>query len=181
MVARRGKVAYFLSRLPKDARILDVGCADGWFKGMAAERGYTNITGLDLVAPAEIVGDVREWRTLGLTRHSFDAIFAFEVVEHGDFAFAFNELLKPDGRLFLTTPVPRMDPVCKFLEALRLLQRRTSPHSHLIDLRRFPYFEVVERRIKAGVSQWGILKPSPVVDVADGAELGVVADGAEFG
>jgi hypothetical protein len=31
----------------------------------------------------------------------------------------------------------------------------------LIDLRRFPRFEIVDRRVKAGLSQWGILRPLP--------------------
>jgi 2-polyprenyl-3-methyl-5-hydroxy-6-metoxy-1,4-benzoquinol methylase len=160
-VARRGKVKFFLQRLPKDARILDVGCADNWFKRAAAKQGWRNVVGLDLVGSADIVGNVLEWRSLGLDPHSFDAIVAFEVVEHGDFSLPFHELLKPEGRLMLTTPVPRFDPLCRFLEALRLLQQRTSPHTHLVDLRRFPRFEVVERRIKVGISQWAILRPLP--------------------
>jgi 2-polyprenyl-3-methyl-5-hydroxy-6-metoxy-1,4-benzoquinol methylase len=158
-VARRGKVKYFLAFLPKDARILDVGCADNWFKRAAAEGGWNDVIGLDLYPPADVVGDVFEWRALGLEPHSFDAIVAFEVVEHGDFSLPFSELIKPDGYLILTTPVPRFDPVCRLLEAMRLLQRRTSPHSHLIDLRKFPRFLVAERRIKVGISQWAILRP----------------------
>jgi 2-polyprenyl-3-methyl-5-hydroxy-6-metoxy-1,4-benzoquinol methylase len=160
-VAQRGKVKYFLRRLPKDARILDFGCADGWFKRAAAAAGFHHVTGLDLTPPADIVGDIFEWRALGLQPHSFDVIVAFEVVEHGDFSAPMQELLKPDGRLIVTTPVPRFDPLCRLLEALHLLQQRTSPHTHLIDLRRFPRFEVVERRIKAGISQWAILRPLP--------------------
>jgi len=172
-VAQRGKIAHFLPMLPKDALILDVGCAAGWFQKMAAARGYTNVIGVDLVGPADIVGDIMAWRDLGLTAHSFDAIFAFEVIEHGDFSLSFHELLKPDGRLFLTTPLPAMDPVCKVLEALRLLQRRTSPHDNLIDLRRFPRFEVIERRIKAGISQWGVLRPLPLTGPGNSAAASV--------
>jgi cyclopropane fatty-acyl-phospholipid synthase-like methyltransferase len=165
-VARRAKLDFFLPMLPHDARILDLGCADNWFKRSAAERGWTNVVGLDLEPPADIVGDVRDWRSLGLEPHSFDAIVAFEVVEHGDFSEQLYDLLKLDGLLFLTTPVPRMDPVCRLLEALRLLQQRSSPHSHLIDLRQFPRFEIQERRIKAGVSQWGVLRPAfSVIDL----------------
>jgi 2-polyprenyl-3-methyl-5-hydroxy-6-metoxy-1,4-benzoquinol methylase len=158
-VARRGKIKYFLGHFPKDARILDVGCADNWFKHAAAERGYTDVRGLDLFPPADIIGDVWTWKDLGLEAHSFDAIIAFEVIEHGDFSKPFHDLLKPDGLLCATTPVPRFDPVCKVMEAMRLLQQRSSPHSHLTDLRHLPYFEVVERRIKAVVSQWAILRP----------------------
>jgi 2-polyprenyl-3-methyl-5-hydroxy-6-metoxy-1,4-benzoquinol methylase len=114
---------------------------------------------LDMVPTADIVGDIWNWRSLGLEAHSFDAIIAFEVVEHGDFAEPLHDLLKPDGLLVVTTPVPRVDPMLKVLEAMRLLQRRTSPHSHLIDLRKFPRFEIVQLQNKLGISQWAVLRP----------------------
>lgn len=160
-LARHGKVRFFLGRLPQNARILDVGCSDNWFKRAAAAKGWTNVTGLDLNPPADVVGSVFEWRSLGLEPHSFDAIVAFEVLEHGDFAQPIWELLKPGGVLMATTPIPRMDPFCRFMERLHLLQQRTSPHSHLCDLRDLPYFAVEERRVKAGISQWGLLRPLP--------------------
>ncbi len=158
--ARRGKLDYFLPKLPRDGVILDIGCSDNWFKAEAARRGWTNVTGLDLVSTADIVGDVNEWPSLGLQPHSVDAIVAFEIIEHGDFAKAFHDLLKPTGVLIATTPVPRMDPVCKVMERFGLLQRRTSPHSHLTDLRHFPGFIVVEHRVRAAVSQWAVLTPA---------------------
>jgi 2-polyprenyl-3-methyl-5-hydroxy-6-metoxy-1,4-benzoquinol methylase len=159
-LARKRKVTYFLSKVPKDARILDIGCADNWFKQVAAENGFTNVIGADFRPPADIVGNIFEWRELGVEPHSFDAIVAFEVMEHGDFAPVFRDLLKPGGLLFATTPVPRMDPVCQLLERVGALQKRTSPHSHLIDLRYVPGFEVVERKVKAVVSQWAVLRPA---------------------
>ena len=158
-VARNGKLDFFLPMLPKSARILDLGCADNWFKGAAADRGWNNVVGIDLAPPADIVGDVNCWKELGLAAHSFDAVVAFEVVEHGDFSKPIHDLLKPDGLLMVTTPVPRWDPVCRGLEVLHLLQKRTSPHSHLIDLRDFPRFKVVDRRVKAVISQWAVLRP----------------------
>jgi SAM-dependent methyltransferase len=161
-LARRGKLDYFMPKLPKDARILDLGCADNWFKRSVGERGWKNVVGVDLFPPADFVGDVRKWQNLGLDPHSFDAVIAFEVLEHGDFADAIWDLLKPDGLLFATTPIPRMDPVCRVLEAFHLLQRRSSPHSNLLDLRNLRRFEVCERRIKALVSQWAVLSPLSV-------------------
>jgi cyclopropane fatty-acyl-phospholipid synthase-like methyltransferase len=161
-LARRGKLDYFVPKIGPEARVLDIGCADNWFKKAASKRGLANVTGLDLHPPADIVGNVLEWRSLGLEAHSFDVIVAFEVFEHGDFAEAAWDLLKPDGLLMLTTPIPRMDLFCRVMESLHLLQRRTSPHSHLFDLRRLTSFEVVERRTKAGVSQWGVLRPLEV-------------------
>lgn len=161
-VARRGKVRFFMRWLAADARILDMGCGDGWFQEGCAALGRENVTGIDLYPPADIVGDVHDWAALGLEPHSFDAIVAFEVVEHDDFWEVFHELLKPDGVLIVTTPVPVVDPLLRVLEALRMLQRRSSPHDHLTDVRGVPHFTVAERRIKAFVSQWAVLRPLAV-------------------
>lgn len=128
----------------------------------AAERGYVDVTGVDVVPPADVVGDVRDWRALGLAAHSFDVVIAFEVVEHGDYAEAIHDLLKPEGRLMATTPVPRFDWACRIAERLGLFQKRTSPHTHLVDLRKFPRFDCAERVIKGGISQWAVLTPQAV-------------------
>ena len=164
-VARRGKLTWFLSHLPQDARILDVGCADGWFGAAARARGFTDVVGCDLEGPADIVGDIRSWPALGLEPHSFDAIVAFEVIEHGDFAPTFWQLLKPGGLLCATTPIPHMDAFCEALERVRLLQERGSIHTHLTDLRELREFEPVRYEHKAFVSQWGLLRARPADEV----------------
>ncbi len=80
--AREKKLEFFFRDIPYDAAVLDVGCADGWVKRWVTEKGWTNVTGIDLVGPADIVGDVNDWQDLGLQPRSFDVIVAFEVVEH---------------------------------------------------------------------------------------------------
>jgi len=157
--ARMKKLEFFFQGIPKDAAVPDVGCADGWVQQWAQPRGWSNIIGADLVPPADVVGDIRSWRQLGLAAHSFDAIIAFEVVEHGDLAAVLRDLLKPAGRLSVTTPVPHLDWACKAMEAMGLSQRRTGPHTHLVELREYPGFRVVDRRVKGLVSQWAILEP----------------------
>jgi 2-polyprenyl-3-methyl-5-hydroxy-6-metoxy-1,4-benzoquinol methylase len=158
--ARAKKLEYFFSRVPADARILDVGCADGWVGRWANDRGWTDVTGIDLRPPADIVGDVTRWWELGLDPESFDCIVAFEVLEHADLAAAMRALLKPDGILMATTPVPRFDWACKCLEAARVLQKRTGEHVNLVDLREYPGFRAVDWRVKGLISQWGILIPA---------------------
>lgn len=157
---RLRKLEHFFADIPKDARILDLGCADGWVSRWAAQRGWHDITGLDLAPTADVVGDVRRWRELGLEEQSFDVILAFEVLEHGDFAAAVRALLRPGGRLVATTPVPRLDWVCQLFESVGVLQRRTSPHSFLVDLRTYPGFEPCSWQVKGLVSQWAVLTPT---------------------
>ena len=158
--ARGKKLAFFFDGLSQDASILDVGCGSGWLKRWSHARGWTGVMGIDLCPPADVVGDVVKWKDLGLEPHSFDVIVAFEVLEHGDLAPALFDLLKPDGLLMATTPVPYLDWLCKALEAAGILQRRVGPHTHLVDLRRYPGFTVIERQVKGLISQWGILAPA---------------------
>ncbi len=108
--------------------------------------------------PADIRGDINQWRALGLQEGSFDALIAFEVVEHGDFYDSFFDLLRPGGLLLLTTPVPAADWFLMILERMGLNQPRTSPHSHLHDIRRIDRFEPVTVRRIAGLSQWGVFR-----------------------
>jgi SAM-dependent methyltransferase len=155
-IARRRKVRYFLEGIPKDASILEIGSGSGWVGEHLRQHGWTSYVGLDVVPPADIVGDVRDWRQLGLRAASFDAIVAFEVIEHVDCWEACHELLKPGGRMLITTPLPHRDWVLKILESLRLNQRRTSPHDHLVYLREAPIFQQRQVRVVAGLSQWGV-------------------------
>jgi SAM-dependent methyltransferase len=160
-IARDRKLDHFFAEVPREARILEIGAGDGWVGAALRARGFTRYTGLDLRPPADVVGDVNDWRAAGLEPESFDVIVAFEVVEHVDCFRACHDLLAPGGALFVTTPVPSRDWVMRLLEAVGLNQRRTSPHDQLIDLRRAPCFEEREIRIVGGLSQWAVLRKAP--------------------
>ncbi|PYX09468.1 MAG: hypothetical protein DMG85_09365 [Acidobacteria bacterium] len=135
--ARKQKLSYFTRELPKNARILEVGCGDGWFGVQLKSAGYKNYVGLDLKGPADIVGNILE---------CFQEFF---------------DLLKPGGLLMLTSPVPHMDWACKLLERFGLNQKRTSPHDHLLYFRNVRMFEPLEIKIIGGMAQWGrFLKPA---------------------
>ncbi|HET7753597.1 MAG TPA: class I SAM-dependent methyltransferase [Anaeromyxobacteraceae bacterium] len=169
-IARRRKVEYFFSGVPRGARILEIGCGDGWLRPALEARGFTRHVGLDLRPPADVVGDVNAWREIGLAPGSFDVIVAFEVVEHVDCFAACLDLLAPGGSLFVTTPVPQRDWVMRILEALRLNQKRTSPHDYLVDLRNVTGFSERRVEIMGGLSQWAVLrKDSAAAAAANGA------------
>jgi len=156
--ARRGKLRFFFRDIPKDAHILEVGCGDGWLGAQLRAGGWRHYTGLDLCPPADIVGDIRAWRGLGLDPASFDVVVAFELVEHVDCFQEIFDLLKPGGLLLLTSPHPRWDWACRLLESLGLSQRRTSPHAYLIDFHEIPLFEIVRIRRVALLAQWGVFR-----------------------
>lgn len=156
--ARAKKVDYFLKRIPKSSRILEIGCGRGWVRDYLTQRGWSHYIGLDIVPPADIVGDILNWREIGIDRESFDVILAFEVVEHIDCFRECHEILRPGGMLMLTSPLPHMDWLMQILERIGLNQRRTSPHDRLIYFEDIPYFQLKEIKIVGFVSQWGILR-----------------------
>ena len=157
-LAQRRKLDHFFADVPRDARILEIGAGDGWLGAALRGRGFTRYLGLDLRPPADVIGDVNDWRAAGLEPESFDVVVAFEVVEHVDCFRACYDLLAPGGALFVTTPVPSRDWIMRLLEAVGLNLRRTSPHDRLVDLRRAPWFQDREIRIVGGLSQWAVLR-----------------------
>lgn len=157
-IARRKKIEYFLAPIPRDARILEIGCGSKWVGDYLRQNGWSRYIGLDLFPPADVVGDIRHWRELGLKPASFDVIVAFEVIEHVNCFAECYSLLKPGGRLLLTSPVPHMDWAMKILEWCGLNQQRTSPHSNLTYFRKIPDFTPVAVKTVAGLAQWGVFQ-----------------------
>jgi SAM-dependent methyltransferase len=157
-IARRRKCAHFLDPIPKDARILEIGSGSGWVREYLRSGGWTNYTGMDLFFPADVVGDIKDWKALGLKANSIDVIIAFEVIEHVQLIRETFDLLKPGGKLMLTSPVPHFDWVMKIFEVVGLNQKRTSPHSNLVYFPHLPWYEMVDYRRLGGLSQWGILR-----------------------
>jgi hypothetical protein len=162
--ARRRKVEFFFGMIDRDARILEVGAGSGWVGDWCHEHGYEHYTGLDLKPPADIVGDIKDWRELGIEPGSFDVIIAFEVVEHTACFGECYEILTDGGRMMITTPVPHWDLLLRALEVLGLNQPRYGPHNHLVYLRDVPVFERREIRIVAGLSQLAVFHKEPCAD-----------------
>ena len=105
-----------LALLGRPERALDVGCSTGYLASRLQERGAT-VVGLDLddraaeqarrFCESVHVGDV-ETMELPFEAGSFDAIVAGDVIEHlrdpGAFLARIRPLLRPGGRLVLSTP-----------------------------------------------------------------------------
>lgn len=152
--AKIKKFEYFFKDIPRNVKILEIGCRSGWLKSVLFKNQYLNYTGLDLVPPADIVGDIKNWQKLGLKKEFFDIVVAFEVVEHVDCFQECWALLKNGGRLFLTSPAPHFDWVCKLLEIFGLNQKRTSKHN-CIYLSQLPFFKPLKLKNVGLIAQWG--------------------------
>ncbi|MEO7311912.1 MAG: class I SAM-dependent methyltransferase [Chitinophagaceae bacterium] len=157
-LARKKKLNFFIDPIPKKAKVLEVGCGGNWVKEFMQANGWESYTGIDIEGNPDIKGDLNNWELLGLQPASYDVIVAFEVVEHDDLWQSFFDLLKPGGKIMITTPVPGGDWILKILETIGLNQTRTSPHTHLTDLRTIKQFKIAFYKQQLGLSQWAIFQ-----------------------
>ena len=156
--ARGKKLDFILSRVRPGDAVLEIGPGDRWLGARLVESGVGGYRSVDLRAPADYVGDVRDWKRLGIPASSFDFVVALEVVEHVPCFVEINDLLKPGGHAFLTSPVPRWDGLCVLLEAAGFSQKRTSPHDHLVEFETIPLLEPVLLQRFGLLSQWGLFR-----------------------
>lgn len=144
-ISRRRKLNLILKYLQTGAFILEVGAGTGWFAQRLRESGY-NVTTLDLIGPADIIGDINQWEQLDIQRNSFDAVIALELIEHVDCLAALCSICKIGGLIMLSSPHPKWDWVMRILEGLNLTQRRTSEHINLTDFKSIRLPVVTRRR-----------------------------------
>ena len=154
--AQKRKIDYFLKPIAKDAKILEIGSGEGWVGSFLKSDGWNAYIGLDIEGPADVVGDIKDWKKIGLKPNSFDVIIAFELIEHVDCVQECYDLLREGVKLMLTSPVPHFDWFLKILENIGLNQKRTSPHSNLVYFQKIPLFKPEKLKTVAGLSQWGI-------------------------
>jgi 2-polyprenyl-3-methyl-5-hydroxy-6-metoxy-1,4-benzoquinol methylase len=105
-----------LAQFDGGGRVLDVGCSSGYLSERLVQRGST-VVGIELdehaAAQAErfcesvVTGDVEEME-LPFEPASFDVVMCADLIEHlrdpGAFLARVRPLLRPGGRLVLTTP-----------------------------------------------------------------------------
>lgn len=102
--------------LPADARLIDVGCGDGFHLDLLREFGPKSwdLTGVDLDERAVAMGLERglsiqlgDVASVALPEASFDMAFAIQTIEHvaspPELLLGIRRLLKPGGRLVLVT------------------------------------------------------------------------------
>ena len=116
--ARRDILADYLTReggLPKDARILEIGCGTGHNLPMLAKFGRVEAIEIDPAARAiaserlgATVSDARLPELPGIERGAYDLIAVLDVVEHieDDVAAlkAMGDCLKPGGKILIAVP-----------------------------------------------------------------------------
>jgi 2-polyprenyl-3-methyl-5-hydroxy-6-metoxy-1,4-benzoquinol methylase len=123
----RRKFEYVANRIPDGANVLDFGCGPGSFLAvLAEEKPHVRAVGVDIGSSqidfanrevGQLFPDRIKFEALPVTSEtipypdaSFDVVTSIEVIEHLHPAIAHRflrdarRLLKPDGRLIVTTP-----------------------------------------------------------------------------
>ena len=155
-IALKKKIEYFIENIPKSSNILEIGSGNGVLSTYLKNNGWKNYISLDIEPPADIVGDIKNWKQLELKENSYDYIIAFELIEHIDCVEECYALLKQDGKLLMTSPVPAFDWFLQILEMIGLNQKRTSKHSNLIWFNKINKFKTRQIKYPAFLSQWGV-------------------------
>lgn len=116
--ARREILARLIERkirLPKDARILEIGCGTGHNLAMLHRFGHVDGIEIDAAARAiasrrlgHAVGEARLPDLLGVPTHHYDLVAILDVLEHvGEDSASLASIarrLRPGGRILITVP-----------------------------------------------------------------------------
>ncbi len=110
--------------LPKDAKILDVGCGPGYFLDEMKKREYTDLTGITL-SPGDIKICQDKGHTIkkydisffpqkdGYYDESVDFIFLRQALEHSPYPIfsimEYNRVLKQGSYIYIEVPAPDCD------------------------------------------------------------------------
>ena len=107
--------------LPKDAKILDLGCGPGYFLDEMKKREYTDVVGVTL-SPGDIKACEDKGHTIkkydlsflpqadGYYDESVDFIFLRQALEHSPYPIfslmEYNRLLKQGSKIYIEVPAP---------------------------------------------------------------------------
>jgi SAM-dependent methyltransferase len=110
--------------LPKDAKILDMGCGPGYFLDEMKKREYTDLVGVTL-SPGDIKTCEGKGHTIkkydlsfvpqkdGYYDESVDFIFCRQALEHSPYPIftlmEYNRLLKQGSKMYVEVPAPDAD------------------------------------------------------------------------
>jgi len=150
----------------RGASILDVGCGTGSLLAQLRQRGYRDLTGLDIAPPASAEGirfvevDLDDCRST-MPDGSVRLAVAVEVIEHveniGSLLAELSRVLAPNGKILITTPnVHSLQARIRYLARAELKQfDRLGDPTHVYPVFQFPFRRIVARHGLEVLQSWG--------------------------
>ena len=144
-------IKYMEKALGRKGRLLDVGCATGYFMTIAKNLGW-EVEGIEISKYATSVGSLKGLtiyngvlEDVSLPEHSFDAVTLFDVVEHlrdpKSTVLQAKRLLKEGGIIAVTTP----DTGGLWAKMLGPWWHLVSPPEHLVLFNRNNFSDLIAR------------------------------------
>ncbi len=138
---------FIINHLDQKWKILDLGCGDLWLTKYLRKLNY-NVVGIDKSLDAKYPYTIEcDANNLPFDDNSFDCVLMVEVVEHINPKTAYSEIrrvLKPNGKIIVTTPNPKFEWFIELLKKLRIVKYHGSPHINTIYLDELP-FELITK------------------------------------
>ena len=106
--------------LPKDSRILDMGCGSGYFLEQMRERGFDNLVGVTMddddirfCTEKELSVTKQDMTFTDFEDGEFDFLFCRQALEHSPCPALtlceFNRIVKEGGHIYIELPAPNQD------------------------------------------------------------------------
>lgn len=151
----------------RGARIIDVGCGSGAMLAKLAALGYIALHGIDIVRPLGACAGIEfsecdlDKLETGFDAESVDLVVSVEVFEHvenlGSLLRELSRVLRPDGRMLITTPnVHSVEARLRYLLLGQLKQfDRIGDPTHITPLFIHPFTVLLRRHGLEICECWG--------------------------
>jgi len=141
---------FFGAYIAAETMVLEVGPGDGWLGEYLIGAGFRSYRRLHSAAPADLVGELENWRELGIEPASIDLLIAFDCRLAEPELVCFRALVKAGGLLFVVRRAERR-PIARRLAGWLTAGRRRSRREATEGATAIAGFRTLaERRLRSG-------------------------------
>jgi len=144
--------------IPIKLKILDLGCGDGWLVKELNKHNFIEAMGIDPNLKEE-AKDLLRISTHAFPDNYFDYIVAIEVIEHLEPKMyeEIRRILKPNGKLIVTSPKPKWNWVVEFLCWIGLADPLITPHMNVVNPEDLP-FKIIKKQDYLLIEWFGVFE-----------------------